>query len=44
MMSALSLFLFTYAMWGLGVKKLAAENKQREQYTLRDEKILVPAS
>jgi hypothetical protein len=44
MMSALSLFLFTYGIWGQGVKKLAAQNRQREEYALRDEKTLVPAS
>jgi hypothetical protein len=43
-MSALSLFLFTYGIWGLGVKKLAAQNRQREECALRDEKALVPAS
>jgi hypothetical protein len=44
MMSALSLFLFTYGIWGLGVKKLAAQNRQREECALRDEKTLMPAS
>jgi hypothetical protein len=42
-MSVLSLFLFTYAMWGQGVQKLAAERRQRE-CALRDEKTPVSAS
>jgi hypothetical protein len=31
MMSVLSLFMFTYAMWGQGVQKLAAERRQRDE-------------
>jgi hypothetical protein len=43
MMSALSLFLFVYGIWAQGVKKLAAESRQREEYALRNEKAPVSA-
>ena len=38
MMSALGFFFFIYGIWGQGVKKLAAESRQREEYALRNEK------
>lgn len=44
MMSVLSLFLFTYGIWGQGVQKLAAERKQREESALGSEKTPVSAS
>lgn len=44
MMSALSFFLFAYGIWGQGTRILAEKDRQREEYALRGEKTLVPAS
>lgn len=43
-MSVLSLFMFTYAMWGQGVQKLAAERRQRDEHASQGEKTPVSAS
>jgi hypothetical protein len=43
MMSALSLFLFIYGIWAQGIKKLAAQSRQREKCALRNEKAPVSA-